>query len=251
VNHRYLDSGSIANCKNITNPRLTFSGTGASSAGGLLSLLHLLHLLRVSLRQLLRLLLVLLLHLLRSCWAGVLLRQLLVFLVLLRLEILPFLGLLRNYVLLLLLVFLVELWVPRVGRSGTLDRWQLIRMGCNVGARSRSNRWRAVVRGNALLGVVVGRIRMLSLSGYGPDMFFMSGSFFLSCRAFIEPAATPVVADVVHILVDPCVVNVMDSIGIDVIHRRVVEKMTVLPTSTFIAVAEVTVAIVDPAIKTH
>ena len=49
----------------------------SSSAGRLLSLLHLLRLLHVSLRQLLCLLLVLLFHLLRSCWTGVLLRQLL------------------------------------------------------------------------------------------------------------------------------------------------------------------------------
>ena len=135
-----------------------------SSASQLLPLLHLLRLLRVSLRQLLRLLRVLLFHLLRSCWTGVLLRQLLMLRLLLLLEILPFLVLLRDYVLLLLLVFLVELWVPRVGRGGALDGWQLIRMGCDVGTRSRSDRRSAVVRGNPLLGVIVGRVCVLSLS---------------------------------------------------------------------------------------
>ena len=37
---------------------------------------------------------------------------------------------------------------------------------CGVGARSRSNRRRAAVRGKPLLRVIVGRPRMLSLSGY-------------------------------------------------------------------------------------
>ena len=103
LKHRFLDSDSIANCKNITNLRLTSpAATRSSAASWLLSLLHLLRLLRVSLLQLLRLLLVLLLHLLRSRWSSILFRQLLMFVVLLLLEFLPFLVLLRDYVFLLL-----------------------------------------------------------------------------------------------------------------------------------------------------
>ena len=108
--------------------------TRSSATGWLLSLLHVLHLLCVLVLQLLRLLLVLLLHLLRSCWRSVLLRQLLMFLVLLLLEFLPILVLLRDYALLLLLVFLVQLRVPRIG-SGGVDGRQVLRMGCEVGAR--------------------------------------------------------------------------------------------------------------------
>ena len=110
-----------------------------SAAGRLLSLLHLLRLLRVFLLQLLRLLLVLLLHLLHFRWGSILLRQLLMFVVLLLLKVLPFLGLLRDYGVLLLLVFLVQLRVPRVGSSGMFDGRQFLRMGCHVGAMSRDN----------------------------------------------------------------------------------------------------------------
>ena len=214
-----------------------------SSASRLLPPLHLLCLLRVPLRQLLRLLLVLLFHLLRSCWTGVLLRQLLMLRLLLLLEILSFLVLLRDYVLLLLLVFLVELWVPRVGRSGALDGWQLIRMGCDVGARSRSDRRRSVVRGNPLLGGIVGRPCMLSLRGYQRNMSIMTGSLFLRRRALVDPAITAVVADVVRVLVHPCVVNVVNDVGVHSVYRRVVKEMSVLPASAFVAMSEVTVAI--------
>src|ERR1700730_8278983 len=83
-----------------------------------LSLLQLLSLLFVLLLQLLRLLLVLLLHLLLCRFTGVLLRQPLMFLLLLLLEFLPFLFLLREYLFLLLLVFLVQLRVACVWSAG-------------------------------------------------------------------------------------------------------------------------------------
>ena len=66
------------------------------------------------------LLLVLLFELLRPLIAGFLLRQLLVFLVLLLLQFLPFLVLLRGKLILLLLVFLVQLGIAGVRRSGPL-----------------------------------------------------------------------------------------------------------------------------------
>ena len=71
--------------------------------------------------HLLRLLLMLLLNLLHSRWSSPLFRQLLMFRVLLLLEFLPILVLLRHHVVLLLLVFLVQLRVPRLRSSGALD----------------------------------------------------------------------------------------------------------------------------------
>src|ERR1700730_5034092 len=85
--------------------------------------------------QLLRLLLVALLHLLFCCFAGVLLRQSLVFLILPLLELLPFLFLLCEYLFLLLLVFLVRLWVARVWSAGSRNRRKLARMGLRAGSR--------------------------------------------------------------------------------------------------------------------
>ena len=107
--------------------------------------------------QLLRLLLVLLLSLLLSRLTRILFRQLLMFLVLLLLEFLPILG--------LLLVFLVLFRVSRFSSSGAFDGRQIFRMACNVGARSRSNARRAVVRRKLLLGVIAGSPRMFSLGG--------------------------------------------------------------------------------------
>ena len=120
--------------RSITETSITAAAATRSAAGGLLSLLHLLRLLCVSLLQLLRLLLVSLLHLLRFRWRSLLSRQLLVFLVLFLLEMLPFLVLLRDYAFLLLLVFLVQLRIPRIGSSGAFDRRQVLGMGCEVGA---------------------------------------------------------------------------------------------------------------------
>jgi hypothetical protein len=96
------------------------AATGSASASRL-SLLHLLHLLRVPLMHLLRLLLVLLFNLLHSRRSSLLFRQLLMFRLLLLLQFLPILVLLRDHIVLLLLVFLVQLRVPRLGSSGSLD----------------------------------------------------------------------------------------------------------------------------------
>ena len=51
------------------------------------------------------------------------------FLVLLLLEFLPILGLLGDQLFLLLLVFLVQLRVPRVRSAGAFDGRQFLRMG--------------------------------------------------------------------------------------------------------------------------
>jgi len=208
-----------------------------------------LRLLRVSLLQLLRLLLMPLLHMLRFRWSCLLSCQLLMFLILLLLEFLPILVLLRDYLLLLLLVFLVELRVPRV-RSGALDRRQLLRMGRKVGASGRDNCRCAAVGRNPLLGVIVSRPRMLGLSGYRSDMSSQCSSLFFRSGARVDPAVTAVVADAVSGLVHPRVVNIVDGVGVHAIHRCVVEKMPVLPASAFITMAEVPEAIVDPAIET-
>jgi len=99
----------------------------------LLPLLQLLLLLGVLLNQLLCLLLMLLLHLLSSLIIGFLLRQLLVFFVLLRLQILAFLVLLRGQFVLLLLVLLVHLGVPRIGSSRACGRRKIFRVDGRVG----------------------------------------------------------------------------------------------------------------------
>jgi len=98
--------------------------------------LQLLLLLFVFFLQLLRLLLVFLLDLLRFRLVCLLLGQALVVLLLLLLEFLMVLVLLRGKLFLLLLVFLVLFWVPRVWRSGTRMRLEILRMGRVRGARN-------------------------------------------------------------------------------------------------------------------
>jgi len=179
-----------------------------------LSLLHLLRLLRMGLLHLAGLLLVLLLELLRSHWIGLLFRELLMLVVLLPLQVLPVLVLLRDHLVLLLLVFLIQLRVTGVGSGGPFDGRQFLGMRCRRRASSRSDRRRAVIRSKPLLRVITGRPRMLSLSGYGRGMSATSRRLFLSRGARGDPAATAVETDAIHPLVHPGVVNVVDDIGV-------------------------------------
>jgi len=224
----------------------------STAAGRLLSLLHLLRLLRVCLLQLLRLLLVSLLHLLRLHRVSLLFGQFLVVPVLLLLQVLPVLGLLRDQLILLLLVFRVRPCIPRVRGGGTPDGRQFLGMSCDVRARSRTHRRRAVVRRILLLRVIPGSPLMLSLLGDRPHVSVMSRSFFLSVGVIVDSAVAAVVADVIHCaLVHPCVVSVVEVVRVHVVVRRVVEEMPVVPASALITMAEVSVAVVNPAVKTN
>jgi hypothetical protein len=98
-------------------------------------LLHFLLLLRVPLLQLICLLLVALLDLLPAGFIRILSGELRVLFILLLLKFLPVFLLLRVQLFLLLLIFLVELGVAGVWRSGTLGARQLVRV--DRGWRSR------------------------------------------------------------------------------------------------------------------
>jgi hypothetical protein len=104
-----------------------------SGARRLLSLLHLLHLRG--------LLLMLLLQLLRFHRISFLFRQLLMFVFLLLLELLPILVLLGDDLGLLLLVFLIELRVSCIRSGGSFDGRQFLGVRCGGAASSGSNRW--------------------------------------------------------------------------------------------------------------
>src|ERR1700687_3753943 len=84
--------------------------------------------------QLLRLLLVPLLYLLLSRIISMLLGQALMFLILLLLEFLPFLFLLREYLFLLLLVFLVQLRVACTKSAGSRRGRKVARMDGRAGS---------------------------------------------------------------------------------------------------------------------
>src|SRR5271157_4432486 len=94
---------------------------------------------------------------------------------------------------------------------------------------------------------------MLSLNGDRRNMFLMGHRLFLRRWTPVDPTAAAVVTDPVHrgVVDHRGVVNVVDVADVDVVHRTVVVKLSVLPTSTFIALAKVSVAVTDPAVETY
>ena len=110
-------------------------------------LLQGLSLLLMLLLQRLCLLLVLLLQLLPFRFVRSLLRRFLMFLFLSLLKLLTLLVLLRPKLLVVLLVFLIEVWVPGIGRSRSLPRWKFAGMDCRSGFGTivRLGRGRAVI----------------------------------------------------------------------------------------------------------
>src|SRR6266851_573768 len=94
---------------------------------------------------------------------------------------------------------------------------------------------------------------MLSLNGYRRNMFLMYHRLFLRRWTPVDPAVAAVVADAVHrrVVDHGGVVNVVNVGDVHVVHRTVVEKLSVLPTSALIAVTKVSIAVTDPAIETY
>ena len=223
----------------------------SSASGWLLSLLHLLRLLRVPLLHLLRLLLVSAAP--PAAFSPELLSvaPLLMFLVLLLLEFCRSWFCVATSLSCCCWYFWSGFAFPVFGAAG---RWTGGRsLGC-VAALGRAvavTRRRAMVLWKALLRIIVGSPRVLSLSGHRRNMPLMRGGLFLSRGARVDPAVAAVEADAVRGLVHPGVVNVVDDVGVHAIQRRVVEKMPVVPASAFITVAEISEAIVDPAIETY
>src|ERR1039458_2404400 len=79
----------------------------------------------------------------------------------------------------------------------------------------------------------------------------------LSCRRFLlrgcthrDAARSAVEADAILVaILDRCVVDIVDSRDIHVVHGTVIEEVSAIPTASFISLAEVTEAVVNPAIK--
>src|SRR5271156_6894173 len=91
---------------------------------------------------------------------------------------------------------------------------------------------------------------MLRLSRYRPDVSSARGSFLFRRRTRVDSAmsveAHVRIVPYVHVLV----VNVVKA-GAHMPNRRVVEEMPAFPTSAIEAVAEISEAVVNPAIKTN
>src|SRR5579864_2359822 len=94
---------------------------------------------------------------------------------------------------------------------------------------------------------------MLSLNGHRRDVSATCRGLLFRPRTGVNPTIAAVIADAVHrsVVDHRGVVNVVDVGDVHVVHRTVVVKLSVLPTPTFIALAKISVAVIDPAIETY
>jgi len=92
---------------------------------------------------------------------------------------------------------------------------------------------------------------MLSLRGGGSDVALASGSLFLACGTYLHAIVAAVEADAVNpgAVLHSCVVNVVIDRDVYVAYRLVVGKMAVVPATTFVAVAEIAIAVADAAVE--
>lgn len=129
-----------------------------------------------------------------------------------------------------------------------IDSRQIIRMNGSAGAARRHS----AVRGKSLLRVIAGGLRVFCLSGHWGEMSIARSSFFTRTSASAGSTVTAVVAYVTGVaLVCSCVVIIVFCITVNIIHRRVVIEMPMVPAAAIITVAEVSEAIVDAAVKPY
>jgi hypothetical protein len=211
-------------------------------------------------------------HLLVSGVIGLLPGCLLMFFVLLGLEFLPFFVLVGLQFVLLLLVFFVQVRVSRVRSRRPFAARDIFRMndwpsvatfgtgacfsGSSfaaalefTGASCCNDAWPTVVGSEALLWVGASSLDMRGLCCYGADVPVTSGGLFFTGGARVDSA----VAVVTHVRivsdVNSGVVDVVDHIDVDVIDCGVVEEMSAVPASAFVAVPEIAETVVNTAIE--
>ena len=234
-------------------------------------LFHLLGLLRMSL-----------FHLLFLCFAGLLFLHLLMLFFLLLLELLVVLLLLGIEFVLLLLIFLVQFWIAGVRSSGPFVRLNfagmrryVCRAAAGVGAFggrivvsfgggrcdlapikfagfgcAGDGRFAVVYRSAELL-IGARLLNVLILSGNRRNMPLTFRSFLFRRSPSVDATLSAVVAHAVYRdIFHARVVHVVDYRDVDIVHRPVVEKVSVVPTAAFIPMPEVTEAVADAAIET-
>jgi hypothetical protein len=108
-----------------------------------------------------------------------------------------------------------------------------------------------LVHCSPLLWVVARSFLMLSLSSYRRSMFLSLNRFLLRRSTRRDSTVAAVVADAVHrgVVDHGGVVNVVDVGDIYVVDGTIVEKVAAVPTSAFIAIAEIAESVVDAAVE--
>src|SRR5208283_776357 len=93
---------------------------------------------------------------------------------------------------------------------------------------------------------------MLSLSRYRRNMSLTRRSLVFRSRTRVDSTIAAVVTDAVHVVVDHGgVVDIVNVGDVHVVHGTVVEKVSVIPTSTFITLTEVAEAVIDSAVEAY
>ena len=93
-------------------------------------------------------------------------------------------------------------------------------------------------------------VHVLGLRGDGGQVTLVPGLHVLRCRTSTDTAGTSVVADAVYgDIIDDSVVGIVNVGDVNIVYSGVVVELVVLPAATLVSVAEVTEAVVDPAIK--
>src|SRR5258708_14753893 len=153
--------------------------------------------------------------------------------------------------------------VARSSRRATVGRRMVRRSGlpglhhsmvakCTRPWRSRD--WRpALVHRSPQFPIGPGSLHMLSLSAHRRQMSSAPCLFLSRRRARIDPTVDTVEAHAIFdTIVDHCrVVHVVDIGHVHIGHGTVVKEVSVVPTSAFETLAEVTKSVIDPAIKTN
>src|SRR5229473_6751384 len=153
--------------------------------------------------------------------------------------------------------------VARSSRRATVGRRMVRRSGLpglhhSVVAKCtrpwRSRDWRpALVHRSPQFPIGPGSLHMLSLSAHRRQMPSAPCLFLSRRRARIDPTVATVEA---HAIFDPViddrrVVHVVDIGHVHIGHGAVVEEVSIVPTSAFETLAEVTKSVIDPAIESN
>ena len=117
--------------------------------------------------------------------------------------------------------------------------------------RSSSDCRTPVVHGRQECVVGTGSLHMLGLQRRWRPVLLVFRCFFCLGRAGGNSTGAAVIADIVHPSVVDYgpVVNVVNAGDIHVVHRTVVVKLSVLPTSALIAGTTIAKAVVDPTVE--
>src|SRR5260370_24142174 len=122
------------------------------------------------------------------------------------------------------------------------------------GSLCRSNRGLPMILRGLQFAIRTRRLYVLDLRRHWPDMAFASRGLLLGRRSRVDAAVAAVITHarnsdvVVH---HRRVVHVVDFGHVDVIHRTVVVEAPAVPAATFIPAAKISVAVIDPAVKTY